>query len=210
MQQIPQSMHAECPDCNNETMHKTLKGRLKGKKKLEMLLKCTECGKVHEEILEVVGQVPVRMIISRGDKSERISTTFPADWELVIGDEFMYEDERLKISGIEVDGIRVENANIAQVQTLWTINYDMAKIKVSINRDGKTKSLELEVDLEEEFVIDSVIEVDGLSVEIHSIKLMNRSIRRGSAVARDIKRIYCTDRRPVKERRPARKPAYRK
>ena len=209
MEQIPQSMHAECPDCNDETLHKTLKGRMRGKKRLEMLLKCTKCGKVHEEVLEAVGQVSVRMIISRGDKSEKSSTTFSADWELAVGDEFMHEDERLQISGIEVDGRRVEHANISQVQTLWTINYDMAKIKVSINRDGKTKSLELEVDLDEEFEVDSVIEVDGMKVKVHSIKLGNRSIRRGSAAARDIKRIYCTDPRPPSQRKSKpRKPRF--
>ena len=201
MEQIPQSIHAECPECDDETLHKTLKGRMKGKKKLEMLLKCTVCGKVHDEVLEAVSQVPVRMIISRGDKSEKISTTFQADWELSVGDEFMYEDERLQVSGIEVDGRRVENANITQVQTLWTINFDMAKVKVSINRDGKTKSIEIEVDPEEEFEVDSVIEVDGMKVKVHSIKLNNRSIRRGTAAARDIKRVYCTDPRPPAQRR---------
>ncbi|MCK5024791.1 MAG: hypothetical protein KAR56_04155 [Thermoplasmata archaeon] len=203
MEQIPQSMHAECPDCNDETLHKTLKGRMRGKKKLEMLLKCTKCGKVHQEVLEAISQVPVRMIISRGDKSEKIRAEFSADWELAVGDEFMHEDEHLQVSGIEVDGRRVENAIITQVQTLWTINYDMAKIKVSINRDGKTRSLELEVSLDEEFEIDSEIEVDGVKVTIHSIKLEDKRLRRGTATARDIVRVYCTDKRPIR-------PKYRK
>ena len=209
MEQIPQSMHVECPDCNDETLHKTLKGRMRGKKKLEMLLKCTKCGKVHEEVLEAISQVPVRMIISRGDKSEKIRAEFSADWELAVGDEFMHEDERLQISGIEVDGRRVETANISQVKTLWTINYDMAKIKISINRDGKTKSLEIEVDPEEVFEVESVIEVDGMKAKIHSIKLTNRSTRKGTAVARDIKRIYCTDPRPPSQRKSKpRKPRF--
>ena len=209
MEQIPQSMHAECPDCDDETLHKTLKGRMRGKKKLEMLLKCTKCGKVHEEVLEAISQVPVRMIISRGDKSEKIRAEFSADWELAIGDEFMHEDERLQISGIEVDGQRVENASISQVKTLWTINFDMAKVKISINRDGKTKSLEIEVDPEEVFEVESIIEVDGMKAKIHSIKLTNRSTRKGTAVARDIKRIYCTDPRPPSQKKSKpRKPRF--
>ena len=211
MEQIPQSMHAECQECDDETLHKTLKGRMRGKKKLEMVLKCTECGKVHEEVLEAVGQVQVRLIISRGDLSEKVSAEFPADWELAIGDEFMHDDERLQISGIEVDGKRVQKAGISQVQTLWTINFDMARVKVSINRDGRTKSIELEVDPEEEFEVGSEITVDDIPVEIHSIKLKSHSIRRGTAEARDIKRIYCTDKRPVRRRRSQnRKPAGRR
>jgi uncharacterized Zn finger protein len=203
MQQIPQSMHAECPECDDETLHKTLKGRMKGKKRLEMVLKCTVCGKIHDEALEVVSQVPVRMIISRGDKSEKMRVEFPADWDLAVGEEFMHDEERLLIKGIEVDGRRMEAANIKEVQTLWTINYDMAKIKVSINRNDITRSLELEVDLDEEFTVESEIEVDGVMVTIHSIKLHDKRIRRGTAIARDIVRVYCTDKRPSR-------PKYRK
>ena len=90
----------------------------------------------------------------------------------------------------------MEAANIKEVQTLWTINYDMAKIKVSINRNDITRSLELEVDLDEVFEVDSEIEIDGVMVTIHSIKLHDKRIRRGTAIARDIVRVYCTDKRP--------------
>lgn len=203
MNQIPQSMQAECPECDDETLHKTLKGRFKGKKKLELVLKCTKCGKVTEETLETVSQIPVRMIISRGETSQRVPTKFPADWELAVGEEFMHEDERLLIKGIESGGRRVERCSVKQIQTLWTINYDMAKIKVSINKNDVTRSLELEVDLDEVFEVESEIEVDGVKVTIHSIKLKDKRIRRGTATARDIVRVYCTDKRPSR-------PKYRK
>ncbi len=203
MKQIPQSMQSECPDCDDETLHKTLKGRFKGKKQLELVLKCSKCSKVHEEVLETVSQIPVRMIISRGEVSQRVATKFPADWEISVGNEFMHEDERLLVKGIECGGRRVEICPVKNIQTLWTINYDMAKLKVSINRDGKTRSLELEVSLDEEFEIDSEIEVDGVKVTIHSIKLEDKRLRRGTATARDIVRVYCTDKRPIR-------PKYRK
>ena len=203
MKQIPQSMQAECPECDDETLHKTLKGRFKGKKQLDLVLKCTKCGKVREETLETVSQIPVRMIISRGDISERVATKFPADWGLAVGDEFMHDDERLLVKGIESGGQRVETCMVKDIKTLWTVNFDMAKIKVSINRNDITRSLELEVDLDEEFLVESEIEVDGVMVTIHSIKLHNKRIRRGTAVARDIVRVYCTDKRPSR-------PKYRK
>ena len=200
MNQIPQSMHWECPECDDDTMHKTLKGRFKGKKKLELLLKCTDCGKVHEEILETVSQIPIRLIISRGEKSEKIRAEFPADWELAIGDEFMHEEEHLLVKGIESKGQRVEKCVMKDIQTLWTVNYDIAKIKVSINRDGKTKSIESEVELDEKFEVESEIEIDGKKVIIHSIKLEHKRIRKGTASARDIVRVYCTDKRRARPR----------
>ena len=196
MKQIPRSMQLECPDCDEETLHKTLKGHFRGKKRLELILKCSKCGRVHEEVLETVSQIPVRMIVSRGEVSQRIATEFPADWELAVGDEFMHEEEHLLIKGIESGGRRVERCSVKDIQTLWTINYDVAKVKVSINRAGQTRPLELEVDLEEVFEVDSEIEVDGAQVTIHSIKLKDKRIRRGTAIARNIVRIYCTDKRP--------------
>ncbi len=194
-------MHWECPECDEETLHKTLKGRTQGKKKLELVLKCSSCGNVHKEILEALDDIKVRMIISRGDVSEKAQGEFPEDWVLAIDDEFMHDEERLKVTGLEVDGKRVEKAPVKTIQTLWTINFDLARVKVSINRDGRTRSLDLEVDPEEEFTVGTRIEIDGIEYEIHSIKLKHRSIRRGTAEARDILRVYCTDQRPPPRRR---------
>ena len=207
MQQIPQTIHSECPECGEETLHKTLKGRMKGMNKLEMVLKCSECGNVHKEILEAVAQISVRMIISRGETSERVPTQLPGDWTMKVGDEFMHDEERLQVTGIEKEGRRVDSCPVKDIQTLWTINFDTVSLKVSVNRDGRTKPLELEVDPEEEFEVGTEIEIDDLPLEIHSIKLKTHSIRRGSAEARDIVRIYCTDKRPVKKRR-GRKPKH--
>ena len=112
----------------------------------------------------------------------------------------MHEEERLLVKGIESRGQRVKKCLMRDIQTLWTINYDVAKVKVSINRDGKTKSIELEVELDDEFEVESEIEIDGKKVTIHSIKLENKRLRRGKAIARDIVRLYCTDKRPNRPR----------
>jgi uncharacterized Zn finger protein len=206
--QIPASMNAECPDCDEETLHKTLKGRFAGKKRLEMVLKCSKCGKVRTEVLEAVGQIKLKMVISRDDVSERTTTELPADWVLHIGDEFKHENERLQVSGIDVNNVKVKSASTREIQILWTKNYDRAKVKVSINHHGRTRSLDILADPEDEFSVESTIEVDGAPVSIHSIKLKDKTIRRGSATARDIVRIYCTDSRP--SRRPPRRESFNK
>ncbi|MFO7618966.1 MAG: HVO_0476 family zinc finger protein [Thermoplasmata archaeon] len=196
---IPASMNLECADCGEETLHKTLKGRLEGKK-LKMVLKCSKCGKVGNHVLESIGQIQLRMIISRGDVSERTTAEFPSDWGFAVGDEFMHEDERLQVTGIEVGGVRVEAASVGEVQTLWTKNFDQARVRISVNRHGHTQSLEILTDPEEEFTVESEIDVDGIPVKIHSIKTADAHLRRGSAPARDIVRIYCTDTRPSRRR----------
>lgn len=198
--QVPASMTFECPECDEETLHKTLKGRQEGKK-LKLVLRCGKCGKVRNEVLESVGQISVRMIISRGDESERISSGFPADWEFRVGDEFMHDEERLQVTGIEVGGVRVESAAVSEIQTLWTKNFDRTRVRVSVNRRGHTRSIDILTDPDEEFVVESEIDLDGIPVIIHSIKTREEHLRRGSALARDIVRLYCTDTRTPRDSR---------
>ena len=201
--QIPASMPAECSECGEETLHKTLKGRFAGKKRLEMVLKCSKCGKVRNEVLQAIGQAQVKIIISRGEVSERTVTPLPVDWELAVDDEFMHGEERLMVTNIEVGGVKVKSAMTGDIQTLWAKNFDHARVKISINRHGHTRATEILTDPEDDFTIETEIDIDGVPVIIHSIKLKDKTIRRGSATARDIVRIYCTD------KRPSRKPAIR-
>lgn len=193
--QIPASITHHCPSCGTETLHRTLKGRFSGKKKLNMVLRCSECDNVLEDSLELPGTKEVRLIISRGDESEKIRVELPSDWALSVGDEFMHGDESLLVTGIEVEGVRVDSARIEDIQTLWTKNFDQVAVRVSINRQGRTRSLELVTAPDEEFEAGTMIEIDGRRVLIHSIKVRTTKLRRGKATAREIVRLYCTDMR---------------
>ena len=57
------------------------------------------------------------------------------------------------------------------------------------------------VDPEEEFEVEAEIDIDDMPVTIHSIKTKDKNMRRGSAPARDIVRIYCRESRKSRERR---------
>lgn len=199
-EQVPQSVTVECAECGEETLHRTLKGRYSGKKRLEMVLKCAKCGKVRNHVLTAIGLVQLKLVISRGDISERTTVQLPADWGLKVGDEFMHEDERLQVKAIEVGGVKVNSAATPDIQALWTISFNTVHVKVSINRHGRTRSLDIETDPEDEFIVGSEIDIDDTPVYIHSIKLKDKTIRRGSAAARDIVRIYCTDAREPREK----------
>ena len=197
-------MQLECSKCGAETLHRTLKGRFAGKKKLDMVLKCSECGNVHEERFGLASQVEFRLIISRGNDSERSQMEMRSDWVVSMGDEFMHEDEKLLVTGIEAGGKRVRSAKADAVETLWTKNYDTIQVHVSVNWRGHTRALMIDTGPEEEFEVGSDIEIDGRSVLVHSIKTHERKMRQGIALARDIVRVYCTDKRSQrpKFRRP--------
>jgi len=189
-------MNAECPECGQETLHKTLKGRMAGKKRLELVLKCTKCGHVRAEAMTAARHADVKIIISRDEVSERTTTRLPLDWTLSVGEEFMHGDENLLVTGIEVKGRKTNSAKTGEIQTLWAKNFDQVRVKIAINRHGRTVSAEIMAHPEDEFTVEDEMEIDDVPVKIHSIKLTDRRIRRGSASARDIVRVYCTDSRP--------------
>jgi len=198
---IPASMHSDCEECDAETLHRTLKGRFAGKKKLDMVLKCSECGNVKEERFELASKVQVRLIISRGDESSRTTMEMQSDWVMTVGEELMHEDERLLVTGIEVDERRVNSASANNIQTLWTKNFDTVQIHVSINKRGRTTALLIDAVPEEEFSVGDDIEIDGRPAFIHSIKTTEKKIRIGTVQVRDIVRIYCTDKRGMRGKR---------
>ena len=195
-------MNAECPECGQETLHRTLKGRMAGKRRLEMVLKCSRCGNVRTEVLEAARHVDVKLILSRGEESERTTARLPADWELAVGDEFMHGDENLLVTGIDVSGRKSRAAKVGDIQTLWAKNFDRVRVKIAVNRHGRTSSTEILADPDDEFCVGEEIEIDDIPLAIHSIKVRERILRRGSATARDIVRVYCADTRPA---RPPRK-----
>ena len=167
--QIPASMQIECSKCGTETLHRTLKGRFAGKKKLDMVLKCSECGNVHEERFELASQVEFRLIISRGNESERSHMEMPSDQTVSVGDEFMHQDEKLLVTGIEAGGKRVRTANADALETLWTKNFDTIQVHVSVNRRGHTKAMVIDTGREVEFEVGSDLVIVGRSMMVHSI-----------------------------------------
>ena len=76
---------------------------------------------VHKEAVE--RKVQVRVIVSIGDKSKRISTLLSGI--ISVGDELIVDDEAsgeaypVKISSIEVDDKRKENATAEEIKTIW-------------------------------------------------------------------------------------------
>jgi uncharacterized Zn finger protein len=197
---VPASISVECAECGEETLHRTLKGQV-SKKDMKLLLKCAKCGHVRNETFALPNQVSLRLIISRGGQSERTSTELSSDWTLEVGEELMHGDERLLVTGLDSGGKRVNSARADKTETIWAKNFDNVKLRFSVNRRGRTRAFEIIVDPEEEFEVGSEIEIDDKPVHIHSIRTTERTIRRGTANARDIVRVYCTDARKGKGKR---------
>lgn len=177
-----------CPSCSPDepVSHKVLKGTI---------VKCEECGEIHSEKVEK--KVPVRVIVSIGDKSVRIRTLLSGI--IRVGDELVMDDETsgeaypVQISSIEVGDKREEGAHVDKIKTIWARAIDEAVVKIAISHRETTESIEMRVPGDREYVIGEKIKVDSRELKIIRIKIRDGGFksRKGDAVkASDIKRIY--------------------
>lgn len=190
----PSNTEAKCPECDEETMHQVLKGRLtKGKGSvivLDATVKCTECERVHHIHIRQPKPVEVSVIISRDTVSEKSRVELPRGVMLSIKDEIEIQGTLVQITSMEKNGKRVNRAKCEDIDTLWTRLFDTIQVKVSVYKGRKTTPEILVAEPETEFSIGQTIEIKGRFAEIETIKVPQRILRKGSAEARDIVRIY--------------------
>jgi uncharacterized Zn finger protein len=142
-------------------------------------------------------KVPVRVIVSIGEKSLRIRTLLSG--VIRVGDELVMDDETsgvaypVHISSIEVSDKRKESAQADEIKTIWARAIDEVVVKIAISHRETTESMEMKVPGDREFIIGEKIKVDSRELKIIRIKIRDSGFksRKGVAIkASDIKRIY--------------------
>ena len=176
--EMPDTIFYECPVCDEETEHQILKGRM-GKATIEGTFRCNSCGRVTSETIKIPELIEVPVVFSDGEVSETTRTTIESNDIIAIDDEFELDDGRkVCVTHIDVDeGKKVKKALATDVRKLWVKRFDILSVKVSVNDGGKTYSLRVQAEPDDEFVVGA-------------IKTKHSLVRRGVAEARDITRIY--------------------
>ena len=169
--EMPDTIFYECPVCDDVTEHQILKGKM-GRATLEGTFRCNVCGRVTSETIKIPELLEVPVVFS--------------------DDEFELDDGRLVcVTHIDVDNDRkVKKALATDVRKLWVKRFDIHSVKVSVNDGGKTYSLRVEAEPDDEFVVGTQLEFEDFDCLIHAIKTKHSLVRRGVAEARDITRIY--------------------
>ena len=134
--EVPDTIYYECTECDDETIHDVLKGRM-GKASLECTIKCSECGRTFATTIPLPKIIKMQVVISDGPVSERTVTELEEDDIIAVEDEFFLEDgRRLRVCSIELPGDkRVKKSKASKVKMLWCQQFDNLTIKVTINND---------------------------------------------------------------------------
>lgn len=203
MDDLPETIYTECTDCDDITEHTILNARL-GKAGVTGTFKCLECGKVVSCTVRLPKPVTIRATVSTDDTSESTTTTILENEIPKVGDEFDMDDGRHVVITqiIDMDYHKRTSCPATQIRELWAKGFDVVKVKVSVNDGRKTYPLYTEADPDDEYEIGMVLNFENWDAVITSIKTKNKLVRRGSAEARDITRIYAHIRRHGEEEIP--------
>ncbi len=194
---VPNSYYLRCSVCEEDTLHKILKGEVgtKGKEvTIDGVVRCNECGTTEHRTIREKKAVDVPIIVSWKDDSEKESISlYPDEW-IHIGDELIIDDSTVKVTSItqrKKDGTaRTSSSKVEDIDTIWAKKYDKVRVKVTVNKGRSSSSEVLEVVPEEEFHLNSMLEFDKDEAVIHKIMTHDGMIKKGSVKAEDIKRIY--------------------
>ncbi|UCG70731.1 MAG: hypothetical protein JSV09_06935 [Thermoplasmata archaeon] len=189
---MPGALYIECPSCQEETLHRVIKGSIGEKKGLVVnaLVKCGNCGHRHTSVIRAEKVITIPVVVSEQKISRKNEIELSSKEIIHIGDEYQLDRGQIKITAIETKKGRVKESQAKDVTTLWAKKFDRIKLKVSINKGSKTLVRTIWAVPDEEFFIGDVMRVKGLNFTIHSIKTEYKNIKRGSVPARDIVRLY--------------------
>ena len=191
MSDMPDTIYNECPDCGDVTEHKILKAKM-GNFNVNGTFQCKECGRVFSGVIRLPKEFEVKVLLSDGDLTETTQTMLREDEIVAVGDEFDLDDGRhVQITYIELpDGSRKKKVPATQVKALWVKAFGVLMVKVSVNDYKKTYPMLCEAEPDDEFTVGMFMHFDLWDCVIHAIKTKDRLLRKGTAEARDIVRIY--------------------
>jgi len=195
-----------CPACSPdvETVHEVLKPGG------QATVRCTECGHVHKEALPEEQTTETDVVVSQDGESFPASADVPTDETLAVGEEFLLETEEaimtVRITSLETDAGRQEEAPATDVETIWTRAVGNVSVSVTAHpKSGEhddTHSFDLQVPGDYEFVVGETEELGDEEFTVESILVRDDAVGYDheqldfdgdSVAAKDVKRLYARD-----------------
>lgn len=192
----PGAINAQCPECGEETLHTVLRGTMGTKGAfvtIDATAECSECHHVHHVLVREAKPVELPVVVSRGETSARTRVELSPEDELSVGEAIVVEGKTCKITGIEARDLRrVEDAKVSDIATLWAKEFEEIAVGFAINLGKKTIAKHIAATPDQEFSVGEEFVFGRLRVTVHAIKTEERLLKRGSADAGEIKRVFAS------------------
>ncbi len=177
----------DCPKCGHVTEHQLLKPG-----ENSITVQCDDCGLVRSITPPRVRIIDLKLIVSDEGVARNERMEVPRQEEVAVGLEFDLNDQRLIVTGIEIEGKQVKKAKAEDIKVLHAKVFNTVPLRFSVNEDDKTTSFRVDVDPDTPVSIGEVFKVDGQLICVKTIKSdQNRTLHRGYLAARNIVRCFC-------------------
>jgi len=193
-----------CPSCGGDrTVHEVLRpgGRA--------TVRCTDCGHTHKTRIRTDERVEREVVVSQDGDSFATRIEVDPDDAVAVGEELVVDAPeallQARVTSVEVGPEeRVEEARMAEVETLWTRAVDNVAVRLTIHPAGDgeaSRSLKLRVPGDREFTVgareslgDAEFTVEGIQLRDGAGYRFDKLDHEGDAAfAKDVKRLYGRD-----------------
>lgn len=183
-----------CPNCESDEIE-VLKSRVESSKTHDiekLVLQCKQCNHIFKKTIKEENAIPVRVIISANEDSEKTMIELYPDVTLKKGDTLETEKGKVEVKSLEnKDNARLEKAVVKDIATIWTTSLEIpVRIGVSIDFRGWIQAYKIDVSRKSQFEVGDVLKLEDNIFVINSMKTEERKMRKGFAKAPVLKRIY--------------------
>lgn len=190
----PSVILADCPSCGDETLHDVLHGKVGTRGAyvtLDATVKCDACGATHRTTTQEAKETAIHVVLSKGSQARKTKVGIPHDEEVNVGEILEVDGVNSLVTGIQTrEDKRVETAAVPDVLTLWMTEFEERAVPFSINMRRKTVTRSIAAPVEAEFTVGEEHLFGRLRVTVHAIKTKERLLKRGTANAGEIVRIF--------------------
>lgn len=189
--EMPDYIYYLCPSCDEVTEHDILKAK-RGKDNITGTFRCRDCLRTFNESIKMPKTLEIPVLFSDGKTTEKTQTKLESNEIVAVGDEFYLDDgRRVCVTLMDADDGKNHRKLIAtRIKKLWVKTFDVLNVKISVNDNRRTIPLRIDAEPDDEFTVGMMLSFENFNALVHAIKTTDRLVRRGSAEAREIRRIY--------------------
>ena len=181
---------SECSECEADTLHEIIKRTEKGRGE-DVLIRCSECSKVHTVMLRPPNIIIVKTTLSDGRESRNEEIEVDEDEEISRGDVFEHDGNYWTVTRLDDPSSRSQESLYApKIRSMWATRSDKTVVGITMTDGEFSESSKLDCEPERVFSCGSIISVAGNKWRIRAIHTGKGRTLTGSRYAHEIRRVY--------------------
>ena len=181
---------SECSECEADTLHEIIKRTEKGRGE-DVLIRCSECSKVHTVMLRPPKIIIVKTTLSDGRESRNEEIEVDEDEEISRGDVFEHDGNYWTVTRLDDPSSRSQESLYAsKIRSMWATRSDKTVVGITMTDGEFSESSKLDCEPERVFSCGSIISVAGNKWRIRAIHTGKGRTLTGSRYAHEIRRVY--------------------